>query len=231
MGDEDDGDTVSLLDQPHLFLQFLPQQWVERAQGFVQQEDFGIDDERARQGHPLLLAPGKFARLAVFQPVQSHEVHHRGHPALPFRAGQVAQPKANVLHHAHVGKEAIVLGHIAHLARLRLQVDPPPRVQPDLPVHAHEPFLRGEKSGNGAHGEGLPHPAGAEEHHDLRARLKGDVQRHMGEGVAQGDIDHRVAPGNLRLSTRMPAISTSALKVRMATSTLARAWSPACTAS
>ena len=32
---------------------------VQRAEGFVQQEDFGLVSERARYSHPLLLAAGK----------------------------------------------------------------------------------------------------------------------------------------------------------------------------
>ena len=48
----------------HLEAHFLAQIGVEIGQGLVEQQRLGLHDQRARQGHALLLAAGQFARIA-----------------------------------------------------------------------------------------------------------------------------------------------------------------------
>ena len=49
---------------------------VERGEGFVEQNDLGIDHEGTRQVDALLHAAGEFARMTIFETVQADEVDH-----------------------------------------------------------------------------------------------------------------------------------------------------------
>ena len=59
---------------------------IERARGFVGQQDFGVVDEGAGDGHALHLAAGQLAGLLVDVVAQAHLLQ-RGHGAIvPFGA-------------------------------------------------------------------------------------------------------------------------------------------------
>ena len=68
MGDVDAGDAQTLLDAPDLAAHLHTQFGVEVAQRLVEEEHFGLHDQRTRQGDALLLSTAELVGLAVFQP-------------------------------------------------------------------------------------------------------------------------------------------------------------------
>ena len=67
-----------------LQLHGLAQVAVERRERLVQQEEFRPVDDRARQGHPLLLAAGKLTRLAAVEAAQPNLLQGFVDPLVPL---------------------------------------------------------------------------------------------------------------------------------------------------
>ena len=59
--DEDDGFVEPLEEVAELVLEFGADEWVEGAERFVEEEDFGVEDEGAHEGDALSLAAGELA--------------------------------------------------------------------------------------------------------------------------------------------------------------------------
>ncbi|MCY1234030.1 hypothetical protein D9M72_465980 [compost metagenome] len=113
VGDEDEGDAGFLLHPFQLHLHFLAQFQVERGERFVQQQHIRARRQGAGQGHPLLLAAGEFGGTAAGQVFHLHQGQHLLDPARDGVALQSLhlQAEGDILGHAHVREERIVLEH------------------------------------------------------------------------------------------------------------------------
>ena len=90
VGDVDHGDPDLAMNALELDLHLLAQVLVERAQRLVEQEHVGVEHEAARQRHPLLLAAGQLARIAVGEPAQADQVEHALGARLDVRLAESA---------------------------------------------------------------------------------------------------------------------------------------------
>ncbi len=199
MRHHDEGDAQRLLDFDQFELGFLAQLLVERAERFVEQQQFGALGQRARQGDALPLAARQLVRAALAVLLQFHEIEQFRHPVADFGAGQVVALQAigDVLLHAHMREQRIGLEHhidgavVGRNVRHVLAVD----------------F-------NGARGRAFETRQHAQQGRFARARSAEqaeelalvDVERHVGHGrdvtellgdVADADegLGRRIAPG------------------------------------
>ena len=121
VGDQDGGDAETLLQQPQLHLHGLAQLGVEGGQRFVEQEQLGLDGERAGGRHALPLAAGKLADVALGEAGHTYQLEQFGGP--PPAGGEVgaadAQGVGDVVLDAEVGKQRQRLEHHAEIAPVR----------------------------------------------------------------------------------------------------------------
>jgi hypothetical protein len=108
---EDEGDAELALELLQLDLHLLAELEVEGAEGLVEQQDLGTDDHRAGEGDALALPAGELGRSTVGDVVEAH-----GREGLAGAAATLgladpahAQPVRDVLEHAHVREERVVL--------------------------------------------------------------------------------------------------------------------------
>ena len=66
---------------------------VQRGQGLVEQQHLGLDGQRPRQGHPLLLAAGHLVGVSLGLCREAHEVEHVTGPGTSLGLGHAAQAK------------------------------------------------------------------------------------------------------------------------------------------
>jgi hypothetical protein len=118
VGDVERGDAQPLLDVPDLLAQVDAHLGVERRQRLVEQQDGGLDSQRAGQRHALLLTARELVRVVVDARRQADELEQlRGTgAALVARDLAHAQPELDVLAGRHVGEQAVGLEHHAHVA-------------------------------------------------------------------------------------------------------------------
>ena len=76
--DEDERHAELVLKRLELHLEILAQPGVESCERLVEQEHARTQDQRAGQGHPLLLAAGELVRLALLEAGESHALEHLG---------------------------------------------------------------------------------------------------------------------------------------------------------
>jgi len=94
VGHQNEGLPQFPLQAPQFLLDLGPQVGVQGAHGFVQQQDPGLVDQGPGQGHPLLLAAGKFVGEAFFQAAQAQKFQLVAHPPVYFRRRHLAGPEA-----------------------------------------------------------------------------------------------------------------------------------------
>ena len=118
MGHIDEGDAEFFLKlfefQPHL----VSQLGVEGAEGFVEEEDLGLADDRAGQGDALALAAGKLRRLAVHEIAECGHLHNAIDAAGDVQLGDAfhAQPEGDVFVNREMRKEGVTLKNLVHIA-------------------------------------------------------------------------------------------------------------------
>ena len=180
MRDVDRGDAETSLQSLDPVLHFLPQVLVERAQRLVQKEDAGAGDEDARQRHPLLLAAAELSLVSAFVFVQSDLMERVAHAALdrlPIDLSH-AQAEGDVLGHAHVRKNRVVLEHDSDIALLGRTVDDVVAVDQDLPL------VRRDEASDHPQGRGFAAARWAEEGEELAGRdLEADPRHRDGAAV------------------------------------------------
>ncbi len=151
------------MDAADLVLQLFPEPPVERAERLVHQHELGLEHERPRDGHPLLLAARELARPPVLQPLEPHELQGAADPLLA--EGGVEPPhlerERQVLAHAHVREQRVVLEHHA-------DAPPPGRHLAHGPaVDADRARGRLLEAGEHHQARGLARPGGAEQGEEL----------------------------------------------------------------
>jgi hypothetical protein len=101
--------------------QFFPHLGIERAKRFVQQQHAWLYSESASECNTLTLTAGQLRRIAIGQPVELNKLQQLHHLFLDLclrrtgRSRTYAQAEGDVLEHAHVLEQRIVLKHEANL--------------------------------------------------------------------------------------------------------------------
>ena len=159
MCDVNKRDAEASLKVVQLRAQLFAQLEVQRAEGFVEQEDSRFVDDGAGQRHALLLSAGKLRRPAVSQRCDFDHVHHAPGPRSEFRRRNSVhpQPEHNVVKDIQVRKERIGLKDRVDRAFVGRNL---PRVGA---VDAHRPFVGQIKSGDEAKQGGLATAGGSQQ--------------------------------------------------------------------
>jgi hypothetical protein len=209
VGDVDHGDPDLAMNALELNLHLLAQILVERAQRLVEQEHVGVEHEAARQRHPLLLAAGQLARVAVGEPKQAHQLEHALGACLDVgsRKAPHLERKHHVLRRRHVREQRVVLEHHTDIALVG------PAQGKVTAVELDRAAGRIFEAGDHQERCGLAGAAGAQEGDEL-ATL--DVDRDVVDGVALAVIgfDHfaqaKIRHGQPRAGAR-PTINASTM--------------------
>ena len=131
---EDRRDAEAALDRHDLDPHFLAQLEVEIRQRLVEQQHRGIDDERARERHPLALAAGHLQRTAIAEAGELDEIERVLHALRHLGCADAAhaQSERDVFGGGHVRKQRVVLEHDTDVAPEGRQVGDRAALQEDL---------------------------------------------------------------------------------------------------
>ena len=107
-----------------LDLHVEPEVAVERGERLVEQQDRGLDGERAGERHPLLLAARQLARQALAEAAELDDVEEARDAGLDLGPAHAAgaQAVSHVFHHGHVREERVVLEDDADVALVGRQM-------------------------------------------------------------------------------------------------------------
>src|SRR5690606_21730799 len=136
---------------------------VEGGERLVQQQETGLHGQRPRERDPLRLPARQLPRTRRREPRQADAVQPpRGALAGgPAARTPAARPERDVLQHAEVREQQIVLEHHADAAALRRQRAQIRAVQPDLATGHRDETRQGAQRG------ALARPVRPEQRHDL----------------------------------------------------------------
>ena len=100
-----------LLDGFQLVLHVLAQAQIERAQRFVEQKDLRPVDERAGDGHTLLLTAGQARHPAVLEALETDDLQHLGHAVVDLRFRHLCDPQAerDIVIHVQMREQCVAL--------------------------------------------------------------------------------------------------------------------------
>ena len=124
MRHQDGGEAERALQALDLDLHVEPEVAVERGEGLVEQQDRGLDRERAGERHALLLAARELARQAVAKAAELHDLEEAVDPRRGLRPAHAAGAQAvgHVLRHRHVREQGVVLEDDADVALVGRQM-------------------------------------------------------------------------------------------------------------
>ena len=111
MGDEHDGGLgfqPDLLNQP---VHFLTGKGIERAKGFIHQQNLRAQRQGADHGGALLHAAGQFAGKALLEPCQPDAVHQMVDPAAVWRDPLDLEREQDVVDQGAPGQQVRLLKH------------------------------------------------------------------------------------------------------------------------
>ena len=129
VGDEDAGEAETPVQITQPAAQVLPDLGIERAERLVEQEDARLDRQRPGERHPLPLAARKLVRIAAREALELYQPQQLHHPLANLRLGRPgparphAQAEGDVLEHAHVPEQRVVLEDEPDLALARIAPD------------------------------------------------------------------------------------------------------------
>ena len=124
VGDVDEGHADPSMERLQLPAELGAELLVERRERLVEQEQVGLEDERAGQGDALLLTTGELPRRAVGEVGQVDEVERLAHPRRGLGPGDAAdlERKADVVRHGQMREQGVTLKDHAEVAALRRQM-------------------------------------------------------------------------------------------------------------
>ena len=176
MGDEQGGGVEASLNGADLVTQMAANAGVECSQRFIKQQGLGVDGQRPRQRHALLLAAGKLADApgGVFGETDGFQ-HLTGETqAFVFRHLAQLEAIGHVVNHVEVRKEGVLLedhADIALMHRLAAKV---------FPVEQDGAAVVGLQPGNELQECRFAGAAGADDRHQLAGF---DAERNLLETV------------------------------------------------
>mmetsp|Transcript_1026 Transcript_1026/g.2612 ORF Transcript_1026/g.2612 Transcript_1026/m.2612 type:complete len:216 (+) Transcript_1026:400-1047(+) len=156
MADDQRRDAQACTQLAQLRAQLAAQRDMQRREGLVQQQHLGLAGQRPGQGHALLLAAGQRGRPAVGQRLEAEAVDQRVDPCGVVGlqpAPPAGQPEGNVLPHAEVREEGIVLEQVAHASGFGCQIDAGRGVQQRVAVQPHVAGTHPQQPGHGPQGQ------------------------------------------------------------------------------
>ena len=175
MGDVEHRHPQLAMNAADLVLQLFAQRFVERPQRLVHQHRLRLEHQRPGHRDALLLAAGQLRRAAMAEAFQPHHRQRLLDPRLDFGPPHAAhlEREGEVLRHAHMGEESVVLEHHAQPALVR-------RTARNVLA------LQQDRSGRGRLEPG--------QHHQRR-RLAAARRPQQGQELARRDIEVEVAHG------------------------------------
>ena len=188
--DEESRGLCFLQNLAHLVCQAFTQIHVQVGERLIQQQQLGLRCEGARQGHPLLLAPGEFMGKTACTAGEPHQAQDSLHPLLTSLAFPVGQAEPDVVTDIQVGEQGVVLKHHADAALLgghmQAWLAHHLAIEPDTPT---------------GHGLQTCHAA---QQGGLATAGRSDEHAHFSGPQSQGDLVDRGldAPGILDLQLR-----------------------------
>jgi hypothetical protein len=129
VGDQDRGGAGLAKQPPDVGADGRPEARVEGTEGFVEQDEAGLDGERPGERDPLLLPAGELMRIALAEPGHADRVEQvNDHRATPFSSWQA---EADVGGHRQMREQGAILRHVADAPPFRWHpvggpVDDPP---------------------------------------------------------------------------------------------------------
>ena len=166
----------------HLYLG----RYVQRCQRLVEQDQVGLQHERPRHRHALLLTTRERTRPGGADPVQAETFQRRFRTLSRRRPANAArpQPEGDVVHRRHVGKEQVVLEHQPDLSAFgRTPEYGEPALRAACPSSAILPPASGCNPDSARSGGGLPRSVRADQGRGLsprstpQRRIKGEPAR------------------------------------------------------
>ena len=144
MSDIDKGDAGLLLDAFQFVLHILAQTQVQRAQRLVQKQHLRTVDQRAGDGHTLLLAAGEGRDLAVFKALEADNLQHFGHAVVDLLLGELQKPQAerDIVIHVQMWEQRVPLKDRIDLSLVRRDIIDP------LSIKKHITGRRCQKTAN-----------------------------------------------------------------------------------
>ncbi len=197
VGHEDRGLAGAVVDPAQPAAQVLADLGIERPEGLVEEEHAGLDRERAGERDALALAAGELRRVAVGEPRELDQVEEVADPAAdlgparPLRSLPGVEAVGDVVGHAHVLEQRVVLEHEAHGPLLHGQARGVVALEQDAAA------IGEVETGDDAQERRLARARGAEQAEQLAGpHLEVEVVQHGGrvEGLRQAlDPDRRGA--------------------------------------
>src|SRR6516164_487602 len=147
MGDVDGGDADRALQPQQFGAHFLPQSGVEVAQGLVQQQQFGLADDRTRECDALLFAAAQHGGIALPVVAEIDAPQAVLDPPADFLAAETHAPhrlewECDVLEYGHVRPDGIGLKDHADAALVHGHMDALPRVEDHRIAEADDAVVR-----------------------------------------------------------------------------------------
>ena len=154
---------------------------VQRAEGFIQQQNLWFNRQRARQRHALLLPAGQLRRKAIRQMRKLYHLQQFGHFRFDGRriwalaARQYGQAKRNIVEYVHMAKQRVMLEHKAHFTVPGMQTAYVGAVKADVPAGL---MLQ---PGDNTQQRGFTGARRPEQRHHLSGRdIQRDIIQHLG---------------------------------------------------
>ena len=159
MGDQNGAGAAGLEDIANLMAEAAAQLAIQVGEGLIEQQQLRLRSQSPGQGHALLLAAGQFMRVALAQVAELDQLQQLLGDA--FAVSLLADTEADVLRHAQVGEQGVILKYHANPAFLRGQGKA--GLGDDLIGQLDLTFQYRLETGDGAQGGGLAAARGAKQ--------------------------------------------------------------------
>ncbi len=238
MGDDDGSEGPALLERHERLTELRADADVEGAERLVQEQGVGFAGQGPGEGDALLLAARELGRPPALQPLEAHEGDELRHPPPPLLAGRAPQSVRDVLLDRQVREQSVPLGHVPDVTPLGRQAHARGAVVEHAAARHDAARVGPHDAGDALKREALSRARRAEQHDALVAGRERHVETESRELALDPYVEH---VGVSRSSHRRPkrrrdaSVNVSRLRRLMPMSVsavaLARARSPACTAS